>query len=147
MPIMKLTGTFARVSAGIEVVGQLGEELLWTRLSWNRGGRSAGRGTSRLVQMRAVAGVLDHHFAVAPAGRGVAREHGPGLRHHGLRRPGLLARPARDDADGAQVARVVQGGVRDDDVVGAAQPHQWVTATARATRATATIVAVTSSSP
>ena len=87
------------------MIRQFGQEPLW------------------LVQVRAVARVLDDRLAVAAAGHGVAVQHGPGLRHHGLRRPGLLAGPAGDRAERAQVGQVVQGGIGDDDVVGAAQPE------------------------
>jgi hypothetical protein len=66
-------GTWRGGSAAGQVVLQPGEEPLG------------------LVQVRAVARILDDHLAVAAAGRGVAVQHGPGLGQHGLRRPGLLA--------------------------------------------------------
>ena len=61
----------------------------------------------RLLQMRAVADIVDDHLAVAPARRRVTVQHRPGLRDHGLRRPGFGARPARDRADRAQVGQVI----------------------------------------
>src|SRR5689334_3755866 len=99
-----VTATAAGSPAG-QVSGQLGQELLG------------------LVQVGAVARVLDDRLAVLAAGYRVAGEHGAGLRQHGLRRPGLLARPAGDRAEGAQVGQVVQGRVGDDHVVGAADPE------------------------
>jgi hypothetical protein len=60
------------------VAGELGQELL------------------RLVQVRGAAGVVDHHLAVAPAGRRVARQAPRGSAQPWVRRPGLLTRPAGD---------------------------------------------------
>ena len=54
------------------------------------GGGPVGEESLRLVQVRAMAGVLDYRLAVAAPGRGVTVEHRPGLRHRRLRREGLL---------------------------------------------------------
>src|SRR3954468_16475654 len=75
------------------------------------------------IDRREVPGALEQLGLDAAAGVAVALEHVADLRHHGLRREDVLARPARDGAHLAERADLPGRAVGDDDVGGAVDPQ------------------------
>jgi hypothetical protein len=85
--------------------------------------RQRGQELLGLVEVRTVPGVLDDRFPVAAARGGVVVKQASCLRDHRLRRPGVRPRPAGHRPDRAEVAEIVQRGVRHDHVVRAPHPQ------------------------
>src|SRR6202044_2195657 len=66
---------------------------------------------------------LEHLHLDATARVPIAFEHGPDLRHHGLRWKDVLAGPAGDDTELAERAHLPRRVVRDNDVRSAVRPE------------------------
>src|SRR5258706_10386266 len=77
----------------------------------------------RLLDVRRVAAVCDHHLFVAPANSSVLVQHVAHLRHHRLRGEDLRAGPAGDEAKLAERAEIQCRGVGDDLVVRPTDPE------------------------